>query len=402
MASAGLTLVDWKRTCEDALHRLRADVLASLWKVRPAFARVTAAGPSVRRPAVRRLLALGDVHGDLASLRKCLSLANVINENGEWIGGDAVVVQVGDVFDRGDAERAVLHFLDTLDRQARERGGAVYRLLGNHEVMNVDLDFRYVTPGGFAEFRRRDWELAGRALEKAYRELPPVLRQRVKALPREQRARAMALAPGCPTARLLAERGQLVLIIGDALFVHGGLRPDHVAYGLERLNAETRAWMERRAAAAWSTRLPMNPWKATIPRITESVPRVGVARFGSTAAAAAAAAAAADVSSKPEFLKGSRSPVWMRTYSAPHLRSDSDACRELEETLRRAGVRRMVVGHTPQVVINGACRGRVWRVDTGMSAAYGGACEVLEISETHGIRIFTDHGVVRGERRLLP
>jgi hypothetical protein len=62
----------------------------------------------------------------------------------------------------------------------------------------------------------------------------------------------------------------------------------------------------------------------------------------------------------------------------------------------------MVVGHTPQPVINGACRGRVWRVDTGMSAAYGGVTEVLEITKTHGVKVLTDRGEVKASHRLLP
>ncbi|KAK4533157.1 hypothetical protein CCYA_CCYA15G4014 [Cyanidiococcus yangmingshanensis] len=393
MAHGRQVQVDWTQTAVDAIQRLQQGFLWSFWRARETWASSSGVQSYVRRPAVRRLVALGDVHGDLNALKKCLRLADVINERDEWTGADTVVVQVGDIFDRGDAERAVLHFLDALDRLAHGSGGAVYRLLGNHEIMNVDLDFRYVTPGGFAEFRLRDRELAGRALEKAYRTLPPAYRQRVRALPPEKRARALALAPGCPTARLLAERGLLVLIIGGTLFVHGGLRPEHVAYGLERLNAETWAWMERCETS--NVLVPPRAWR----------PGTGTRDPGErpcTTAAASADSPTAGVVPKPVFLQGSRSPIWMRSYSVPHLRSGSDACRELERTLRCAGVRRMVVGHTPQPLITGACRGRVWRVDTGMSAAYGGVTEVLEITKSHGVRIITDHGEVKAGHRLVP
>ena len=40
----------------------------------------------------------------------------------------------------------------------------------------------------------------------------------------------------------------------------------------------------------------------------------------------------------------------------------------------------MVVGHTVQKNgINAACDGRVWRIDVGMAAFYGGTVQVLEI-----------------------
>jgi hypothetical protein len=54
-------------------------------------------------------------------------------------------VQLGDILDRGDGERQCMDLLFKLKEEAREAGGQVHVLLGNHEVRNVDLDFRYVT-----------------------------------------------------------------------------------------------------------------------------------------------------------------------------------------------------------------------------------------------------------------
>eukprot|EP00850_Spirogloea_muscicola_P007005 SM000034S12759 [mRNA] locus=s34:515130:515745:- [translate_table: standard] len=62
-----------------------------------------------------------------------------------------IVVQLGDVLDRGDDEIAILSLLHHLDFEARQQGGAVYLVNGNHETMNVGEDFRYVTAGGLAE-----------------------------------------------------------------------------------------------------------------------------------------------------------------------------------------------------------------------------------------------------------
>jgi hypothetical protein len=99
------------------------------------------------------------VHGDIGQARRALSIAGVLGEGGdavnpEWVGGNTVVVQVGDVLDRGDDEIAILILLQKLHKQAEKQGGAVYILNGNHEVLNVSGDFRYVTQGAFQESMR--------------------------------------------------------------------------------------------------------------------------------------------------------------------------------------------------------------------------------------------------------
>src|SRR5579862_5552978 len=76
----------------------------------PAPARAPAAAcdlPDVpwQLPAPKRLVAIGDVHGDAAAARAVLRLAGAIDDHDAWIGGDLVVVQLGDVLDRGDGEQ---------------------------------------------------------------------------------------------------------------------------------------------------------------------------------------------------------------------------------------------------------------------------------------------------------
>ena len=70
-----------------------------------------------------------------------------------WIGGDTVVVQVGDQVDKGggevtndeNSELRIINYLDKLNIEAKKNMGAVYSLLGNHEIMNVFGDFSYVS-----------------------------------------------------------------------------------------------------------------------------------------------------------------------------------------------------------------------------------------------------------------
>ena len=105
-----------------------------------------------RFPAPERLVALGDVHGDIAATRRALRLAGAIDADDHWIGGELVVVQTGDQLDRGDDEQAILELFAKVQREAAAAGGAVHVLNGNHEFMNALGDLRYVTPGGYADF----------------------------------------------------------------------------------------------------------------------------------------------------------------------------------------------------------------------------------------------------------
>ena len=68
------------------------------------------------------------------------------------IGGELVIVQTGDVLDRGDDEAEIYALLARVDADARKAGGAIVRLNGNHELMNAARDYRYVTPGAMGDF----------------------------------------------------------------------------------------------------------------------------------------------------------------------------------------------------------------------------------------------------------
>jgi hypothetical protein len=124
-------------------------------------------------PAVKRIIVIGDVHGDLMMTQKTLKIAKLIDNNCKWIGGDTILVQLGDQIDRcrmglikescvdknasfqdegNDYE--LLNFFIKLNMEAFATNGAVYSLLGNHELMNVDQNFRYVSHQGFLEFNK--------------------------------------------------------------------------------------------------------------------------------------------------------------------------------------------------------------------------------------------------------
>ena len=268
-------------------------------------------GKSSRAPA--RIVAIGDLHGDLNAARAALRLGGAIDGEDRWIGGKLVVVQTGDILDRGDQERAIMDLFQRLRGEAERAGGAVHVLNGNHELMNAYADLRYVTEGGFADFDGV-WEVE--PADSLLASIEPA-----------QRARVAAFRPGGPMAGVLAER-TFSAIIGNTLFTHGGILPEHVDLGLDSMEAEVKAWLQNQA-------------------------------------------------SQPEWVRGDRSPVWTRLYSD---QPDLAACDTLDMVLDRLGVERMVVGHTVQSTgITAFCGGRVWCIDVGMAAHYGGRPEVLEV-----------------------
>jgi hypothetical protein len=186
-----------------------------------------------RFPAADRVVAVGDLHGDLASAREALRIAGAIDEHDDWVGGKLVLVQVGDQLDRGDDEPEILGLLEKLTREAAKTGGAVHVLNGNHELMNASGDLRYVTPDGLRDY-------AG---------VTPQHNAKVESdLPIETRGRAAAFSPGSELSRKLAARNTIA-IVGDIVFAHAGVLQKHVRYGVGRINDDVRRFLRGESSA---------------------------------------------------------------------------------------------------------------------------------------------------------
>jgi len=289
-------------------------------------------GPSAHVTATGRVVAIGDIHGDIQKLLDCLKISGLIREDDHgirWIGGDATVVQLGDVLDRGDAEISTILLLRELDKQARQDGGAVHMLNGNHESLNVAGDFRYVTRGAF-------WEsamAAGLSEDDALRSKEAILQ-----------ARWALYRPGGVMAKELSRNPTVLIVNNEIVFAHGGLLPHHVKYGVQRINDEVAKWMK--GADCTDGSAPSPPFTA---------------------------------------MGDSNSVMWNRTFGkercSPYDRIQMK--RQLDATLQQLGAKAMVVGHTPQMTgLNAECNGRIWRVDVGMSSGVLNAeAQVLEFSK---------------------
>src|SRR5579863_5190087 len=101
---------------------------------------------------VDAVVAIGDVHGDFDDFVAILQRSGLIDKQNHWAGGKATFVQLGDLIDRGPKPREVMDLMMALEKEAPGAGGRVATLLGNHEVMNIMGDLRYVTVENFASF----------------------------------------------------------------------------------------------------------------------------------------------------------------------------------------------------------------------------------------------------------
>jgi hypothetical protein len=168
---------------------------------------------------VERVVAVGDVHGDADALKEVLRLAGLLDEKGRWSGGKAHLVQTGDVPDRGDHTREAFELLMRLEGEALAAGGRVHALLGNHEVMNMLGDLRYVTPGELASFADQGTDEPG--------------------TPRGLAGHREAYGLAGRYGRWLRKHPAVVRI-NDTLFVHGGVAPAVPAKTLAELNRWVR------------------------------------------------------------------------------------------------------------------------------------------------------------------
>jgi len=187
-------------------------------------------------PAARRVIVIGDVHGDSDRLVKALRIARVLSPDLEWIAepADTVVVQLGDQLDSANRDVRVptwethpdvhlLELMDSLDVKAKQHGGRVISLIGNHEVMNMTGEFAYVSQASIAESGGED-------------------------------GRRNAFMPGGKYNRMLMNR-YIIVKIGTYLFCHAGLLPTHLNLVGENIQAFNEAFWTLGAGAELTPRM---------------------------------------------------------------------------------------------------------------------------------------------------
>jgi hypothetical protein len=165
------------------------------------------------------LFILSDVEGEFEVLRRLLLNNKIIDKKYNWLFGNGSLVIAGDVFDRGQDVTACLWLLYKLEQDARAKGGAVHFVLGNHEIMNLAGDFRYVQP---------KYGESARLLQTAYDSLYTS---------RTELGRWLR-------SKNIMER------VGEVVVVHGGVSPAMLAQkrSIEAVNALARPWYDQALA----------------------------------------------------------------------------------------------------------------------------------------------------------
>ncbi|HEU4617550.1 MAG TPA: metallophosphoesterase [Gammaproteobacteria bacterium] len=364
-------------------------VVAALVLLGAALCSAAAPAQPERRDAqpANKVVVVPDVHGAYSELAALLEATGVVDASLDWVAGKATLVTLGDALDRGPDSRKVLDLLMRLERAAAEKGGTVHVLLGNHEIMNLTGDLRYVSASDYAAFadeesqQLRDSAYADFAAERREPAGDPDAKAAFDRLyPPGFFARERAFrADGRYGAWLLTLPA--VAVVDDTAFVHGGL-PEIVAQSgaaalNRRIEEDLRRYLTLRSRLADAGVLP--PWD---PRRDAELARA--ARAPSSASAAGAASAArSDNSADPEvaalldeFLAlgdapelGAEGPLWYRgsVYCNPFLEEPV-----LEAALARLGASRVVVGHTPTEDRRPRelYDGRLVMLDTGMLVSY--------------------------------
>ena len=299
-----------------------------------------------------RVVAVGDVHGAYERFVAILRQARVIDARERWSGGRAILVQTGDVLDRGADSRRALDLLRRLEREAERAGGRVIALLGNHEVMWMLGDLRYVSAGEYAAFRTDQSE---ELRERYYR-----------AAARRRNAAASAGPIRASTRRAFRKQFMDATPLGSIEL--------QIAFGPK---GEYGSWLRTHHAVA-----RINGIVFLHGGISPSVAALGCAGINEQVAKELTVAVGFALSSPADLLMTREDgPLWYRGLATEPEPGFSAA---LDGILGALDARAIVVGHTPTATsrITPRFGARVVQIDTGMldgSFFPGGRASALEI-----------------------
>jgi hypothetical protein len=364
------------------------------------------------------VVAVADVHGTIDGLTGILRAADLIDDSNAWIGGDATMVQTGDLLDRGLHLQEIMDLLMRLQIEAPESGGNVIVLLGNHEAMNLLGIRRDVNRDAYAAFvddrtearRTEAFKTFQRYWERRNRELG-----RDAKLTREARDQWFAMHPPgyFEYGEALSRDGKygtwlrglpVAAVVDGTLFVHGGYGPMLEGLTVEEING--RAAAELRTFDDYHDYMVDSgltlPWFSApemAGEVTKEIEALEAAhgernRFDDRRIARLNRAKGFLHWSK-WFIVNPEGPLWFRGAARWDETERGD---EMAALLDGLGVDRMVMGHTVQGGnrITSRFGGRVYLIDTGMlESVYAGIASALEISDGTVTAIYPD------ERQIL-
>lgn len=383
-----------------------------------------AAGVALAAPT-SRIVALGDVHGDLQSLTTILQAAGVVDADLAWAGGTTTLVQNGDLLDRGTEIRQILDLVMRLEREAPEQGGEVIALLGNHEVMNLVLELRDNDVSQYAAFVDDDSEIRREQEHVAYAALAPIIDSLdvgdalaftvldrdawMAANPPGHLEYIEAISPAGPYGAWLRQR-RVVVKVDGTVFLHAGIGEADMQTSLEDIDREVHGEIDAFDAARAA--LIETGWALRSFHVSDLIRVSALLLQNSATAAALVGMTGVDGEPSPPYAMPGRDaaeamvklvnlptwtsfradgPMWYRGYDPRRPVIDFDAW--FARLLERYDARHVAVGHTPQP--NGRIRmllnGALFLIDTGMlQRVYGGNPAALEIADGAFTAIYAD------------
>lgn len=166
---------------------------------------------------IKKIAAISDIHGQYDLLIELLQNNRIIDKSLNWSFGKGHFVIVGDIFDRGDKVNEILWFIYELEVQAKNQGGRVHYLLGNHEYMVLYNDLRYI---------HEKYDVSSKLLNLEYDEL---------------------YGDNTIIGRWLRSKSTIIKI-NDNIFTHGGISKDFITYknfNIEKINNTMRRSIPR-------------------------------------------------------------------------------------------------------------------------------------------------------------
>ncbi len=342
----------------------------------------------------RRIVAVGDIHGAFNGVREILREVRLIDDEDQWIGGDAILVQTGDFLDRGPGATKVARLLMDLQEEAPSQGGEVIVLLGNHEILNILGDLRDVTKYILRNFvdGHSEKRLTVHCNEYAsyYRKLADLRRE--KPLKRRELIDQCFAKYQLGLVEYLEEVGPkgdigrwirklpATAVVDGILFVHGGISQEMAGLGLEKINKETRREIE---AFDFTRQYLIDQGlilsTSTLAEVLSVARQLAKATSGSRTLPPLAAEFLHVLQFQKWMMVREDGPFWFRGYARWAEEVGEILIRPILEPL---GAERVVVGHTPQppFIIRQRFDARVFLIDTGMlTSFYKGKPSALEI-----------------------
>jgi Calcineurin-like phosphoesterase len=345
--------------------------------------------------AGQRIVAIGDVHGDLPDFIAILQQVGLMNENHQWSGGATLLVQVGDMVDRGPKSRECLDLLMELERQAPQQNGKVVPLLGNHEVMTMMGDLRYASAEDYQGFATPQSE---KVRQQAYQEYLGFLaahgNHTSDAASAGQREKWMAehplgfferrdaFGPQGVYGRWLRPH-DAVIELANGAFLHGGLSPNLQFRDIQELNQRMRSDLATFDSLWEALSSKKIIWRYM--KIEEAI-RQAQSEWSAIQLRGQVEPELKDelqkfLSFPTWFCNSPDSPIWYRGLA---LEPEEKLKAGLDAMLARLKIGYIVAGHTvrPKGVITQRFDNRVFLIDTGMlKSAYAGKASALEIHD---------------------